>query len=117
LEFSDNAQFIVAEGGSSFVVYDAENEKGYAYNLAVPMAAGQHASWMDGDRLTLTTGGHVVVFDYDDANQQTLEPAVDGALPFFDQSYKWLYVLAPASNQPAGQFSLTSTALRTPVDQ
>jgi hypothetical protein len=117
LEFSNNAQFIVAEGGSSFAVYDAENEKGYAYSVTTPVAAGQHASWMDGDRLTLAAGGHVIVFDYDDANQQTLELAVAGALPFFDQSYKWLYVLAPGTDQTVAPFSLTSTALRTPLDQ
>lgn len=118
LSFSDNAQFIVAESGASFAVYDAENQKGYVYNAPVTVPAGQHGSWMDGDRLVLTANGHLVVFDYDGANLQTLEPAVDGALPFFDPSYKWLYALAPAT-QPssADQFDLTSTALRIPADQ
>jgi hypothetical protein len=113
----------MAEGGDSFAVYDAENTKGYVYDITYPLAAGQHATWMNGDQITLVGSSNIVVFDYDDANQQTLQPALADSTPFFDASYKWSYVLAPAqpksgqSTSQAAQFLLTSTALRLPADQ
>ncbi len=115
VQSSTNAQFILAEGGSDFAVYDAENQKGYAYTVPESLAPGQHADWMDGDRLVLTSGGKVEIFDYDHANPQTLQPVVNGAEVFFDAPYKWAYNLAPAST--SGQFALTQTALRIPADQ
>jgi hypothetical protein len=114
--FSANAQFVVVEGGNNFGVYDAENAKSYAYINSLPVAAGQHATWMDGDRLTLVSSGKVVVFDYDDANQQTLQPAVDGATSYFDQNYKWTYTIAPSSTA-GSPFALTQTGLLIPADQ
>lgn len=133
LSFSDNAQFITVESGSSIATYDAETGKGYSYQLKFNPLAGQHATWMDGDRLDLAINGSVVVFDYDGANQQVLQPAVDGTTPLFDPSYKWIYSIAPTSTLPTGTvspnqvgnttsstqtgFAFTSTSLLAPADQ
>ncbi|HUC88117.1 MAG TPA: PEGA domain-containing protein [Candidatus Binatia bacterium] len=114
--FSANAQFIMAENGNSFSVYDADNSKSYSYITSPTMAAGEHATWMDGDRLIYTAGGHVIVFDYDDANQQTLQPGVDGTLDYFDQSYKWSYNLN-ATTDPSNPFALSQTSMLIPTDQ
>jgi hypothetical protein len=124
LNFSANSQFVVAEDGSAFAVYDAQNEKGYAYLLPTVIPNTQHANWMNGDQLYITTNNQVSVFDYDGTNQQSLQPVITSTLLAFDPTYKWSYALAPA---PAAvlatqgttplPFELTSTALRIPADQ
>jgi hypothetical protein len=114
--FSASAQFIMTENGNSFSVYDVENDNSYTYQVSAPILAGQHALWMDGDRLYYVSNGRVVIFDYDDANQQTLQPAVNGAQDFFDQNYKWSYTIAQSSD-PNNPFALTQTSLLIPADQ
>jgi hypothetical protein len=115
LSFSPNAQFIVAANGSNFGVYDIENENGYNYTIPQALDTPQtHATWMDGDRLTLVSGGKLTVFDYDDTNQRTLMTAGSSYLPAFAPDYKYVYDLAPSAT--AGQFELTQTALLTPND-
>jgi hypothetical protein len=115
LSFSDNAQFIVADGAQQFGVYDIENSHGYNYTTTLPLDSPQvHATWMDGDRLTYISGGKVVIFDYDHNYQQTLVPSSSLDLPFFDSKYKYLYTITPEDNS---QVSLTQTSLLTPVDQ
>ncbi len=114
--FSANAQFVMAENGSSFSVYDAENDKSYTYQRPDSLASGQHATWMDGDRLTYSANGHVVVFEYDDANPQTLQTALNGSQPYFDTNYQWVYAL-DKSTDPANPVALTQTGLLIPSDQ
>jgi hypothetical protein len=116
VSFSDNAQFIVAENGSQFGVYDIENEKGYNYSSELSLDAPQvHASWMDGDRLLLTSGGKLIVFDYDHTNQQTLVTNNPAFLPAFAPDSKYLYTLAPAPT--AGQTEIDQTPLLAPADR
>jgi hypothetical protein len=116
VSFSDNAQFIVASGGNHFGVYDIENETGYSYSVPAGLDAPQiHASWMDGDRLAMVSGGKVLVFDYDGTNQQPLMTASSLYVPAFAPDYKTVYALAPAAT--AGQFELTQTFLLTPADR
>jgi hypothetical protein len=115
LSFSTNAQFIMAESGTQFGVYDIENAKGYNYSASQGLDAPQtHATWMDGDRLTYTSGGKLVVFDYDGTNQQVLMSADSNYVPAFAPDYHYVYQLAPAA--AAGQFDLNQTALLTPAD-
>jgi hypothetical protein len=118
VSFSANSQFAMSENGDTIATYDEQNNKNYAYVLTQPIPAGYHASWMDGDHLMVVAGGKVVVFDYDDANLQTLQPAVDGTTPAFDPSYQWMYTLAPLSSPSStSTYGLTSTALLIPADQ
>jgi hypothetical protein len=114
--FSTTAQFVMIENSNSFSIYDAQNQKSYSYQGSAPLANGQHAVWMDGDRLTYVSNNQVIVFDYDDANQQTLQPAINGTQDYFDQVYKWSYSLAGTTN-PADPVVLTQTALLIPSDQ
>jgi len=116
LGFSASAQFIVAENGDHFGIYDIENETGYNYVSPQALDSPQaHASWMDGNRLTLVSGGKLEVFDYDDANQQALMPASSLYLPAFTPDYKNVYSLA--ANPVTGQLDLTQTSLLTPADR
>jgi hypothetical protein len=115
LSFSDNAQFIVAENGSHFGVYDIENQKGYSYQAAVPDAPQLHASWMDGDRLTYVSNGKLIVFDYDHTNQHILVSAASQYLPVFDSNFKYLYTIN--QNATDGQYDLNQTSLLAPADR
>ncbi len=108
--FSENARFMVAEGGSKFAVYDAESKRNFRYELALPLDGGMHAYWMDGHRMYITSGGKLVVFDYDGINVQTLTANNPGFKVFFDRDYRRLYTVSPSVSTP-GQFALTKTDL------
>jgi hypothetical protein len=111
LEFSSNAQFLAAEDGTHFAVYDAENDHTYRYDTQLPLATPeQHAAWMDGNRLDLVSSGKTKVFDYDGLNRQTLTVSLPGLPVMFDRDYKYLYNLAPSGADNA-QASLTRTDL------
>lgn len=110
LSFSSNTQFLLAESGQQFIVYDFETAQQYRYQAKLPLDQPQaHAAWMDGDRLLYVSGGKLVVFDYDNRNLQTLNMADANYSPFFAPDYSYLYTLkpAPADGKPA----LTSTSL------
>ena len=108
--FSLNKRFVIAENADHFAVYDAETDRGYAYQAGAPLDSPQsHASWMDGFRLCYVSGGKLVVFDFDGINLQTLTSASPDYLPFFDRNYRFVYTL-DANN------ALSSTALLVSQD-
>lgn len=121
LSFSNNTQFLLAESGQHFIVYDFENIIQYNYTTTQPLDQPQvHATWMDGDRLMYVSGSKLVVFDYDHRNAQTLMPAEAAYIPDFDASYSYVFSLvpeAPTTKNPSGSTELTSTPLLTPADQ
>jgi hypothetical protein len=116
LSFSATAQFIVAENGPRFGLYDIENKNGYNYSAVLALDPPQvHASWMDGHRLAYVSGGRLVVIDYDNLNQQLLMPATSGYLPAFTPNYKFVYSLA--TDPTTNKIALTQTPLLIPADQ
>jgi hypothetical protein len=105
VSFSTNARFVMAENADHFAVYDAETKKGYAYQIKTPLDTGQaHAVWMDGFRMSVTSGAKLQVFEFDGANEQTLEAANPAFTPFFDRNYGFVYTFNAAQ-------ALTSTDL------
>lgn len=123
LAFSDTARFVAAQSGTSFAVFDAENEKAYAFQLKTPLdAPQQHATWMDGHRLKAVSNGKAVVFDFDNANQEVLVDTNAGVGMFFDRQYRFLYTVTSqttknAEGQDVAQHTLQRTSLLTPEDQ
>ena len=110
VDFSDNTQFLLAESGQNFVVYDFENIAQHTYTSADPLDVPQtHATWMDGDRLTYTSGGQLVVVDYDNRNRQALVAANPAFVPAFAPDYSYLYALQPGT--PDAKPNLSSTPL------
>jgi hypothetical protein len=108
---SPGGQYIAAESGRQFMIYDAENIRTYQYITKQSLDQPQTgATWMDGHHLQFVSGGKLVVFDYDYQNPQVLQPAMPGFLPVFDGSLKYSYSVAP---QGAGA-TLTSTPLLVP---
>lgn len=123
LAFSDTARFVAAQSGTSFAVFDAENEKAYAYQLKTPLDAPQpHATWMDGHRLKLVSNGKALVFDFDNANQEVLVDTDPSVGMFFDRQYRFLYTVTKQTTKDADgkdvtQHTLQRTSLLTPQDQ
>lgn len=112
--FSDNSQFIMVESGQDFAVYDAENERSHVYRIGKPLdAPATHATWMDGFRMRMVSGGQMTIFDYDGTNVQSLGATQPAYLPLFDSSYQTLYMLAP----PKATSIFQATSLRTAQDQ
>lgn len=117
LSFSSNTQFLLAESGQNFVVYDLENIMQYRYTTTQSLDQPQvHAAWMDGDRLSYVSDGKLVVFDYDHRNVQMLMSSLPAYAPVFDRGYTHVYALAPSAKD-ANSTELTSTWLLTPADQ
>lgn len=115
VSFSANTQFIAAEGGEQFAVYNLENSSGYNYNTKMPLDSPQlHATWMDGDRLTYVSGSKLVMFEYDHNYVQQLMPASPSSGAFFTPGYNYVYSLAPGAKST---FMLTRTSLYTSADQ
>jgi hypothetical protein len=111
MAFSVNKRFVIVENADHFAVYDNETDRGYVYQSKVPLdAPQQHATWMDGYRLSYVSGGKQVVFDFDGSNMQTLAVASPAYVPVFDPDYRYLYTIDPARS------ALVRTALRTPED-
>lgn len=109
--FSLNGRYVMAQNSDRFAVYDAERDKGYAHQIKTPLDPGQtHATWMDGYRMTVVSGGKLSVFDFDGANAQVLMPIQPTTKPFFSRDYSAVYTFT-------AQHALTATPLLTPEDQ
>lgn len=114
VSFSSSAQFIMAQSGQEFWVYDADPDllKSYHYKTTQPLDSPQaYAVWMDGGHLTYVSNGKQIVFDYDYQNVQTLQPALPSYLPMFDADYGRVYNIAPGKTAevPAALFSTPLT--------
>ena len=115
VSFSANTQFIAAEGGEQFAVYNLKDSSGYSYTSNMPLDSPQtHATWMDGDRLTYVSGSNLIMFEYDHNYAQQLMPASPSSGGFFSPGYNYVYSLAPGKKS---DFILTRTSLYTPADQ
>jgi len=124
VSFSANTQYVMAEGGTSFGVYDVFNEHQYVYTVDAPLDAPQtHAVWMDGARLMYVSGGKRTVFDYDSTNRQTLDATLPQFKPIFDRDYKFAYSItaqtqaATATKPAATVYQLGDTPMLTAKDQ
>jgi hypothetical protein len=111
IAFSDNSRFVMIASGADFAVYDAETDRGYAYQIDIAEGANAGAAeWMGGHHLTVVIGENVHLFDFDGTNQQMLVPAKPGYAPAFNPALTFLYVMSPEGE-------LTGTSLRTPADE
>lgn len=107
LTFSNNAQFLAAQGGQKFAVFDAEQDRLYYFDVKEKLTT-QPAQWMDGDRLTSVSDDKVIVFEFDGLNITSLNNAVSGTAAQFDREYANLFALAPNGKT----YAVTQTALR-----
>lgn len=108
--FSANTRFIAVQGGSTFAVYDFETENQYKYDTKLDVTADYKATWMDGHRLMMVSGGKMVVFDYDNTNKQTLVETSKDFVPLFDRDFNQLFTVSPSQADKTKQ-ALTRTDL------
>lgn len=114
VSFSPNTQFVLAQNGQSFGVYDLFIKRPYTYKVTDPIdAPQQHAEWMDGFHLTFVSAGKQIFFDYDQRNRQALSRTLPVQYGHFSQDYRYFYSLD--QNQD-GSAKLTRTPLRTATD-
>jgi hypothetical protein len=111
VSFSYSTQFIMAQHGANFGVYDIETNRRFYYDTKLSVQPQQEAKWMDSNRLLLVSDGKTQVFDFDGTNAQTLVPIQAGTTPFFDRDYTYLFTIAPSATV-AGRSALTSTSLK-----
>jgi hypothetical protein len=117
VSFSHSTQYVMAENGPQFAVYDLLNKHGYNYTMSAGLDAPQlHADWMDGDRLDYVSGGKLLVFDYDQTNRRTLSAAAPEYLPAFSPDYTYLYTLQRATASD-NRTAISQTSLLTPADR
>jgi len=111
VSMSGNGQFVLAEKGSKFGVYDIETDKRFYFDTKQAVAADQHTDWLDNFHLSMTIDGHLQVFDFDGANLQTLTANTFGFQPFTSRDNNTLFNIAPSVVVP-GRPALTSTKLK-----
>lgn len=111
VSFSPIFRILAVQGGSAFAVFDAETGRQYRYDTKLALATGQKAAWMDGQRLSLVSGGKVNVFDFDGTNPVSLSPSHPAFRPFFSRDYSAMFTLAPAVDAPE-KTSLLRTELK-----
>lgn len=110
VSFSENSQFIAAQSGQKFDVYNAEQDRQYRYDIPDKMDSGSVASWMDGHRLTFVSKRRLIVFDFDGINKQVLVGSNSRTPAMFSPNYSQLFVLSffdDSNSKPA----LTQTSL------
>jgi hypothetical protein len=93
--FSSNTRFIALQGGSKFAVYDFETKNQYKYDINLTVEPDYKATWMDGHRLMLVSGGKMNVFDYDNQNRQGLVDTSSAYVPMFDRDFNQLFTVGP----------------------
>lgn len=114
VSFSANAQFVLAQNGEMFHLYDLENLRSHRYKVHYPIDQPQpKALWADDSRLTYVSSGKQVVFDYDNINRRELVDASPTFLSAHDQDNRYLYTFTAGQN---GGLKLSSTALRISSD-
>lgn len=100
VSFSGNARFIALQGGSSYAVYDIENNRQYRYDSHHATDVGTKGVWMDGHRIAANSGGKLFVFDFDGTNTQELVSMVPGTRAYFDRDYTALLTMSPSTVAP-----------------
>ncbi len=100
VSFSHNAQFIAAQSGQNFVVYDAEEQQTFRYAIDEPIELAHEAKWMDGHRLVINSNDQATVFDYDGINKQSLGAVAPSMPIMFDRDYDRMYTFSPSNLAP-----------------
>jgi len=118
LKFSATAQFVGAQNGERFHVFDIKHNRGYSYEtpFAFDAEAPRYAEWMDGHRFAMASGGSAQIFEYDGTNRRKLMPIVPGGDVLFDHDYQNVFAFAPREDGQPG-VALTITSLLIEADR
>lgn len=111
VSFSDSAQFLIAQNGTSFVTYDIDDLKLYRVETTFKLESGTSFSWIDSHHLQAKRDdGIVVLMDYDGTNQQALVSAESAPQLYFASNYETAYKITSKDNSASIQaISLVAT--------
>jgi hypothetical protein len=109
VKFSANARNIMVQAAERFLVYDIERDGSHEFELG---DGTELATWMDGHRITSSSGNIFRVVDFDGRNEHELQPCRADSPGLFDRNYEHLYCIAPTEQGEHG--ALIRAALRTP---
>lgn len=93
IEFSANTRFLLIQSGSKFNVYDAEAKENYVFEITDKIDQGTTAKWMDGHRIQYTSGGKLLVTEFDGKNTRNLVQNKPSTTGFFSNNYEELYTI------------------------
>lgn len=91
LTMSRNGRFVVSEIPGGFATYDLELKKYDKTNWAYPAAAQRTVAWLDDYIIWSDNGGHMRLYDFDGANQQTIMTVVEGNTVTISPNGKYIY--------------------------
>ncbi len=98
LSFSSNARFICTQNGSSFDIYDAEDDRQFKFALDKKYADIKSHQWMDGHRLIVNSTNKVLEFDFDGTNVNELIKSTNDKMVSFNSDYSAMSAIVPAIN-------------------
>ena len=114
VSFSKDFEYVMAENGSQFGVYDILNDHGYNYTSNYPIDGSQgHAEWADKNHISYVSSGKVLIFDYDYNYAQLLNKADANFQTAFDFKDNYFYKIVDDN----GSFDFYKTSFYTPNDQ
>lgn len=110
LSFSpDPSQYLIAENGTQFNVFDLMYKNDYKYLTNSTIDTPQtHAGWLDASHLAYVSSGKLTVFDYDGVNQQTLVAASPSLTALLSTDSKSIFYF---NGNPAGGMDLDQLSL------
>jgi hypothetical protein len=89
LEFSDSAQFLLAQSDSGFATYDLDDLVVYAHSFNFKLESAMPIDWIDSHHIQVKRDdGMAMIMDYDGTNQQELVTAPAGTSLYFASNYE-----------------------------
>jgi len=106
--FSTSARYISMQSGNNFVVFDAELDHVYRFNIGIPIPLSVEAKWMDPSHLSVVSEGIERVFEFDGSNMVNLTKSDDAYRAYFNGANNYVYTI---TDQPNAKFGLQSGKL------
>jgi len=92
LNFSPNGQFVVAQSGKSFRLYDFDTEQKRAFNAKVEIESNTQTKWIDSFHLNLIDDKGATYFvDYDGQNAHKINDIDKSIGAFYTDKIEGMY--------------------------
>lgn len=108
VKFSGKSRFVAAKHDGGLIVYDAEDNKPYRYEIP-GLADNYEITWMDDHRLYGVIDEKVQVWEFDSLNMVSLDIPSTGPKIYFDKDYD---TITSISTNAAGATDILLTNMR-----
>lgn len=106
VRISPGNRFILAQGDSSFIVYDVVDKKSYRTNLTKALDKGTVVEWVDEHILQYAIDSELIFTEFDGNNQRQLNKIKSPFGGFIDGSFSRLYTLRDNNGAITSQLTL-----------